>query len=324
MRLPGRLWKQRRSASGRQPLTAAVDTPEGVVADPFHTLDSARWQLFAGSWKHSPGRLEQQQDGPRRAALRLLKPHPQDFDASVRFTILGGSQYRSVGLSFDGAPGDPAADSGIDYHEQNLYISGQSPGSKIHAAWNAGGRWNYPPTPAMRHLPITLGTEYWLRVQVRGPLLNASLNGVPLLACNLSAERRPGTMQITTFDAIVAIHEFQLAPLDPATALRAAGSLSADGVPAAPDPVAAQQDLETAEAAVELAAAEVSEVETRAAALRAIWRDAAAAVRQETHAAAIRRRADAGGCNRATFIEGCRSAIISEPRLTVPLRRLRR
>jgi hypothetical protein len=229
-----------------------------------------------------------------------------------------------VGLSFDGAPGDPAADSGIDYHEQNLYISGQSPGSKIHAAWNAGGRWNYPPTPAMRHLPITLGTEYWLRVQVRGPLLNASLNGVPLLACNLSAERRPGTMQITTFDAIVAIHEFQLAPLDPATALRAAGSLSADGVPAAPDPVAAQQDLETAEAAVELAAAEVSEVETRAAALRAIWRDAAAAVRQETHAAAIRRRADAGGCNRATFIEGCRSAIISEPRLTVPLRRLRR
>ncbi|MFM7038282.1 MAG: DUF1553 domain-containing protein [Planctomycetaceae bacterium] len=277
-----------RNASGRQPLTAAAQTAEGVVADPFQSLDPTRWQLFAGSWKHSPGRLEQQQDGPRRAALRLLKQHPQDFDASVRFTIVGGSQYRSVGLSFDAAPGDPTADSGADYYEQNVYISGQSPGSKIHAAWNAGGRWNYPPAPAVRSLPIAPGIEYLLRVQVRGSLLNASLNGVPVLACQLATERRPGTLQITTFDAIVAIHEFQLAPLDSATALRSAGSLSADGVPAAPDAVTAQQDLDTAEAAVLLAVAEVSEVECRTAALRAIWQDATATVRQETHAAAIR------------------------------------
>ena len=180
-------------------------------------LDPARWQLFAGSWKHSPGRLEQQLDGQRRAALRLLQQPPQDFDVLVRFTILGGSQYRSVGLSFDASNGDPTVDTAADYHEHNVYISGQSPGSKIHAAWNAGGRWNYPPFPAVRNLPITLGTEYTLRVQVRGKLLNASLNGLQLLA-----------------------------------------------------------------------AAEVTEVEHRAQAWRAVWQNAEQPARAETHATAVR------------------------------------
>jgi hypothetical protein len=277
-----------RTASTKLRLTAPPEAPVSVLFDDFQLLDPARWQLFAGSWKHSPGRLEQQLDGQRRAALRLLQQPPQDFDVLARFTILGGSQYRSVGLSFDASNGDPTVDTAADYHEHNVYISGQSPGSKIHAAWNAGGRWNYPPFPAVRNLPITLGTEYTLRVQVRGKLLNASVNGLPLLACNLPTDRRSGVLQLTTFDAVVAVHEFQLAALDPRTVLQAAGSLPAEGVSVSPDPVAAQLDLDVAEATQLLAAAEVTEVEHRAQAWRAVWQNAEQPTRTETHATAVR------------------------------------
>lgn len=74
----------------------------------------------------------------------------------------------------------------------------------------------------------------------------------------------------------------------PRTELQAAGSLPAEGVSVSPDPVAARQDLDVAEATQLLAAAEVTEVEHRAQAWRAVWQNAEQPARAETHATAVR------------------------------------
>ena len=278
------------AASVRPRLTAPADQPGGLIIDDFQTLDEGRWKLSGGTWEHSPGRLEQRHDGPVRSVLRLQAAAPRNFDAIVRFTIRSGTQYRSVGLSFDASAGDPTQDSAADYHEQIVYVSAQSPGSKIHAAYNSGGRWYYPPGAATRSLPIELGREYMLRVQVRDGTINAALNGLPVVACSSPVDRRGGVLQLTTFDASVVVHEFQLAPLAASVVLHPPGSLSADGSVFAVDAEVAAFELASAEASRGLAAANVLELQSRWRAWQAIWKEASAETCMALHAEAIRAR----------------------------------
>jgi hypothetical protein len=279
-----------RTAPRQLRLTAPENQPELTIIDNFQTLDATRWKLVGGDWQHGPGLLRQRNSGMTRAVLRLQSAVPRDFEAIVRFTIEGGTQYRSVGLSFDASPGDPLQDSVADYHEQNVYVSAQSPGSKIHAAWNSGGRWNYPPGAAMRNLPIEVGREYTLRLQVRDRIINASLNGIPVLACSSPVERRSGVLQLTTFDAAVVVHEFQFAALAETVPLHAAGSLPAEVSLSAVDPELAAIELAAAEAAVQVAAANLSEVRSRWNAWQAIWKESPADVCTAAHASAIEAR----------------------------------
>jgi mono/diheme cytochrome c family protein len=256
-----------------------------LVADDFTKLDKDRWQLFGGDWKHSANRLEQKQDGAKRAALRLTANPPQDFDATVRFTLLGGSKWRSVGLGFDAADGDPTDDAVAAYHEQQVYVSGVAGGSKIHAAYNDGGKWQYPPAPAVRMLPVALNQEYTLRLQVRGTLINASLDGEPVLACATPLARRNGRLQVTTFDALVSLHEVRVEPLDPNAALRQPDAPSA-APPLSVD--AAEAEQRVAKAAVAVAEAELTAVELRAKAWRLVWAERDESQRRAAHATAIK------------------------------------
>ncbi|MEZ6141549.1 MAG: DUF1549 domain-containing protein [Zavarzinella sp.] len=197
----------------------AGKVPEPIVVDTFDKLDEKRWQFFGGKWQHSAKRLEQKLDGPTRAVIRLQADVPQDFEATIRFTIMGGSKWRSIGLGFDAAA-HPDKDTNSTYHEQFLYVSGAQGEAKIQAAANVAGKWSYPPAPAMRRLPISLNREYTLNVRIRDRLLNVTLNGEVVLTCTTPAARQNGAMQISTFDALVAIHEFRLAPLDPSIKLQ--------------------------------------------------------------------------------------------------------
>jgi hypothetical protein len=269
-----------KSSPGGKPANAA----KPLVADDFAEFDKVRWQLFGGDWKHSANRLEQKQDGAKRAALRLAAKPPRDFDATVRFTLLGGSKWRSVGLAFDAADGDPTDDAAAAYHEQQVYVSGVAGGSKIHAAYNDGGTWHYPPAPAVRTLAVVPDKEYTLRLQVRGTLVNASLNGEPVLACTTPLARRDGRLQVTTFDALAVLHEVRVEPLDPKAELRPPDD-PATGAPVTVD--AAEAEQRVAQAGVAVARAELTAVESRAKAWQLVWAERDEGQRRAAHAAAV-------------------------------------
>jgi mono/diheme cytochrome c family protein len=272
--------------------TPADLSPRGpLVVETFNTLDTNRWKLLGGQWVHEPGRLQQKKDGATRAALRLLEKPPRDFDASVRFTILGGSQWRSVGLSFDACQIDPAAPAVETDSEQNVYVSAVSSGSKIQAAFLRGGQWQYPTGTAARAMPIQLNREYTLRVQVRDSLVNAALDGEPQIAWESPLPRRDGALQVITFDALAAIHEVRIGALDPAFQMRQPGSSSANPpltLEMAEKAVTDARGEQTiAEAAWEIARVELESVMRRAEAQRAEWHGEEPS-RQERIAAAVR------------------------------------
>ena len=235
----------------------------------FAKLDKQRWQLFAGEWVHEPGQLEQKKDGATRSVLRLIAKPPQDFDATVRFRIVGGSKWRSIGLSFDTNQDDPTQPAGSDDSEQNVYVSAVAGGSKVQAAYHQGGNWQYP--DARRSLPIELGRDYSLRVQVRGTLINASLDGEPVIAWRTPLERRDGAMQLTTFDALAVFHGISIAPLGTEVTLN---EPAAKGKPRSPETaraavISAQNETTLAECDLSVARAELESVQLRADAMRA-------------------------------------------------------
>lgn len=280
--------------------------PSSIV-DRFATLDPNRWKPFGGDWSHEPGRLEQKRDGATRAALRLLAAAPRDFDASVRFTILGGSQWRSVGVAFDSSQPDPTADPGPGDSEQTVYASAYAGGPKVQAAYHRGGKWQFP-AEGMLARPIELKREYTLRVQVRDTLVNASLNGEPAIAWRSPQARSDGAFQVITFDALAVFHEVTIAPLKTDVVLRNPGAKGPGGKdpgaqamsPVTPEGAAnavaeSQHELQVAELAVTVAQADLTSIDRRAAAMLADGNDtdralARAAARAEREFAAAQAR----------------------------------
>jgi len=267
-----------------------------LLSDSFNTLDTKRWKLFSGDWSHQPGKLEQKKDGATRSVLRWLDKPPRDFEATVRFTTRGGSKWRSVGLCFDVTQADPSQPSAKNDSEINVYVSAVSDGSKIQAAYQQGGKWKYPAGNAARTLPIKLNQEYTLHVQVRDLLVNASLNGEPLIAWQTPLPRRDGALQIITFDALAVFHEVTVKTLEPAIPLRQPNASQASTAPAnqplTPEIALAalaeaKLKLNVQQADLALAQAELDSVQQRAEAARAEG-ETHELTRQEKTIAAVR------------------------------------
>jgi hypothetical protein len=206
--------------SNEQNSQASADevSDEVVLIDDFKDLDTTRWQLVDGNWEHQPGALKQLLDGPQRAAVRLLTQPPRDFDATVTFTTIGGSKWRSVGIAFDVDAENENNKSPSDQH-QHVYASAVAGGSKVQAAYRMSGADHYP-GDAMRGMPIELNQQYTLRVRVRDDLINVDLDGKTVVAWRTPLARRDGALQLTTFDALAVFHQFSLQPLDPSVKLQ--------------------------------------------------------------------------------------------------------
>jgi hypothetical protein len=69
-------------------------------------------------------------------------------------------------------------------------------------------------------MPVELNRTYKLQVQVRGSTLNANLDGKPILTWKIPIDRRQGSIQLTTFDALANFHGFELRELDANAQLR--------------------------------------------------------------------------------------------------------
>ena len=309
------------SPAAASPTAASPATPGRLFQDTFATLDKGRWELLGGDWQHEPGRLDQRRDGATRAALRYRGPAPKDFDMTLRFTILGGSRWRSVGIAFDSTAEDPTASSEKpDDSEQNLYVSAVSGGSKVQAAFHQGGRWQYPANGAAMR-PVELNREYTLRLQVRDTLVNASLNGEPQVAWRSPLARRDGRLLITAFDAIVRFHEVSLATLAPTAPLREPSAtpttpaMTAGATPAPAKPATveeAQRQVDEAELEIRIAELAVAAVDVEIASVE----------RRGEASREARELAPSNAANAAPARPAARAAVRAERELAVALARV--
>lgn len=287
-----------RLAEGERPPSSAPAGP--VLTETFAALDMRRWKTFGGEWGHTPGRLEQKRDGPERSVLRLLEPVARDVDVTLRFTTLGGSQWRSVGISLDAPAGDPAEPPAAGETEVSLYASAFAGGPKVQASVRRGADWEYPADAASAQA-VGTGREHTLRVQARDSLINVFFDGVLVVAWRSPVPRRDGVIQFTTFDAQAVFHEIAVAPLPDGVALQepAAGGGPVTTLEGARRAVErAQAKRRVAEQAVERARARHRSLEARGAALRASWAGSAdAVVLREAAVRAQREAAVAEACH---------------------------
>jgi hypothetical protein len=240
------------------PPSALPPAPGGFVDD-FAALDAGRWRTLGGAWRHEPGRLVQAQDGPRQSAARLVAAPPRDFDATVRFTITGGSGFRSVGIAFDVGPEDATSSQAPVEGELIAYASGAAVGSKIQVTQHAKGAWQYP-DDAMQARSVDLGVPHSLRVAVRDTLVNVWFDDEPVIAWRSTMPRRGGGLQIITFEATADFERFSIAPLASA-ALEAARRAV----------VSADASVELFRAALAAKKAAVASLERRIEATRSGW-----------------------------------------------------
>lgn len=189
-------------AKSPQPSTKPVTAAKTIISDDFTSANPARWEILNGDWKHTATGVRQFTTGAERRVMRLKTAPPADFEASLSFTIRGGQKWKSVGIVFDSAEGDDVM----------VYMSAVNGGSKIQVAIGSGGKSSYPPMGAVPRA-ISQDVRYTLDLRVRGQLINASINGDPVLAYRLPQSRRAGAMALSAFDADVEFHSFKLAEL---------------------------------------------------------------------------------------------------------------
>jgi hypothetical protein len=272
-----------------QEAAEARKKPQGIQ-EQFERLDPQRWKLWGGDWVHDAGKLTQRRDGATRAALRYLPELPRDFDLSARFTITGGSQWRSVGLSFDATAMDPTNDGTAEDTEHTVYISANAGEPKLQAAFCKGGAWSYPVEGKVGRA-IPLNQPQTLRVQAQDTLLNVWLNGELLLKWRTPLGRRAGFVQWITFDALTVFHEVTMRPLDAATKLIEPGKESSTVVETPTELLALRNmAVRVAESQQLVSTARVKSVEQRMAAIQAEARgesggESAAAAKQAARAA---------------------------------------
>jgi len=192
-----------------QPPAKLVAKPKLTINDDFTKAKPEQWEVHQGDWKHGATGVRQHQTGAERRGLRLKSAPPTDFEASLSFTILGGQKWKSVGISFDGVNGDDVM----------VYMSAFKEGSKIQVAIANGGNTSYPAAGTVART-ISQDVRYTLDLRVRGQLINASINGEPVLAYQLSQNRRQGILALTAFDADVEFHSFKLTELPADAVLR--------------------------------------------------------------------------------------------------------
>jgi hypothetical protein len=198
-------------ASARTPAKPAAFAP--LVRDDFREANPDVWEVKTGRWLYKDGKLVQEQDGPNRAALRLKSSPPADFQARFQFRPVGGMVWKSVGLSFDVSEGK----------EVLAYLSAYAGGPKLQIAYKQGAEYVYPPD-AVQTRPVKLNEPQDLVVRVRGQLVNVEVNGLHALAYRLPVPRRPGALELITFDAKAELTAFQLAALPADVVLVAPGA----------------------------------------------------------------------------------------------------
>lgn len=238
------LEEAKKALSVTAPASAVKPTASSgfVLIDDFRKVDPTRWDRLKGDWRPSATGLRQHETGAERKMLQLKQAPPSDFEASVEFTIRGGQRWKSVGLVFDRT----------EKQDVMVYMSAAAGGSKIQVALGGEGRTSYPSAGAVAR-SIVQDVRYKLDLRVRGSLMNACINGEPVLAYHLPGGRQAGAMALGAFDCDVEFHGFRLSSLPADMVMRE----PAAGKPASSEAAklavkAAEKKLEAAQARLPL------------------------------------------------------------------------
>ncbi len=196
--------ESRLAESGKTPSErpAAGDSGLEFLSDEFESLREDVWEVGAGQWTCSNGQLVQSAADGQRSHVRSKQPHPEDFEAVVRFTTTGGQMWKSVGLTFDVAGGD----------EKLVYLSAVSPGSKVQVSYKTEAGQVYP-AEAAKARAVELNTPHELRVAVQGSLVNVAVDGQHQIAYRLPVPRTRGRVELITFDATASFDSFTIRSL---------------------------------------------------------------------------------------------------------------
>jgi hypothetical protein len=251
-------------AEGASTTTGGAVGPESYsFRDAFSVPRPDDWNSTGGRWVHENGKLLQNDPGEIRSAHRTKSNHPVDFRATLRFTIIGGEPWRSVGLGFDSAEG----------REVLVYLSANAGGPKLQISYQKGGASAYPAEGSQAR-PIKVGEPYELTVSVRGTLVNVAVNGEHALAYRLPVERAPGAIALVTYAAKAEFTSMELASLAPGAQLVEVGSPTYKGA----TPIdRAKAQATVAEKALATALAQPKALQARVAADRARYQQPPAA-----------------------------------------------
>ncbi len=191
-----------------------------LVRESFTKLEPTRWKVGEGDWVSEKAGISQKKDGLSRSFLRLLDKVPDAFEARLRFTTLGGSMYRSVGISFDVTPSQ----------ETLVYMTSYAPQNRVQVAYKKSGTDFLYPQDAQKFLPVPLNVTHELVVRVRESLVNVEINGQHALAYRLPNGRTTGSLELITFDALARFEGFELRTLPKSASLVPSGSTSGSEV----------------------------------------------------------------------------------------------
>ena len=247
----------------------AIDGLPFLVKDDFSAERPDVWEQLGGRWAYANGKLVQSADGAERVALQLKRLPPENFEATVRFQTTGGQMWKSVGITFDV----------VGEHEFLAYLSAYADGSKSQVAFKSGANYEYPPNAAQAR-KVELNQPQVMTLRVRDTLVNVLINGELSIAYRLPQPRRPGAIQLITFDARAEFTSFELKELSPEVALSESKSGTKPNATSQPASVqGASQQVAHAKLGVTLAEKSLAIAETQPATLRA--RAAALAARHQ-------------------------------------------
>jgi mono/diheme cytochrome c family protein len=178
---------------------------EVIFRDDFSAAKPEVWEQRGGKWKFANGKLTQSQTGTSRAALRLKRLPPTDFEARLKYIPTGGDMWKSVGISFDVT---------ADGNELMAYVSAFAGGPKSQIAFKQGGNFVYPSTAAQAR-KVALNQPHEIVLRVRGSLLNMRVDGEHSIAYRIptNLKRKQGFLELIAFDAKVNFVSFELRAL---------------------------------------------------------------------------------------------------------------
>jgi len=188
------------SAADAEPVN--VQPGKLFLQDDFDAANSEAWENVPDEWVFADGKVTQTLAGATRRFLRTRQTHPIDFEATLKFKLLGGDRWKSVGLAFDA----------IDGREKMVYMSAVKPGSKLQVAVNPGSGSQYP-SGGLAARPVVTNTAYELKITVRGDLINAAIAGVHTLSYRLKQKREAGRIDLIAFDAIAEFDSIEIREL---------------------------------------------------------------------------------------------------------------
>ncbi len=262
------------------PTSEEDDDTVQIVEENFQSEKPELWQQKSGVWSYRDGKLVQTNTGATRESFRLKNVPPTDFVARLKYVPTGGNMWKSVGIRFDVNTED-----NVDDDDVVAYMSSYAGGPKLQVSYKNKGTQNYP-AEGSKVQAINLNEPHEMTLLVRGTLINVIADGSPVLAYRLPIERRPGALELFTFDAVAEFTSFSLSSLPSSVMMTEASNQKSSDVILPVDQ--ARLMVSIAEKSLRKFEAEPASIRARAAAERARMEAPELPATQELIFAAVR------------------------------------